>query len=154
MLTITKPAGGTLSAAGAGIRCGTRGSDCTASRPNGELIELTPEADAGFTFSGYIGDCAPGGRTIMTNAARTCGGTFVKIESAGPPPGATQTLTIAPMPTGGTLEGVDILCGTKGTVCSANPSRRRGGRNCIRPPIPTTRSWDSRATAFRSATRR
>ena len=28
--------------------------------------------------------------------------------------GATQTLTIAPVPTGGTLEGVDILCGTEG----------------------------------------
>src|SRR4029079_797468 len=31
---------------------------------------------------------------------------------------ATQTLTITP-PTGGTLEGVDILCGTKGSGCTA-----------------------------------
>jgi hypothetical protein len=116
VLTINKPIGGTLSAAG--IRCGTRGSDCSATRPNGDPIELTPDADAGFTFAGYSGDCAPVGRTIMT-MPRTCGATFVK-EVAGPAAGATQTLTIAPVPTGGTLEGVDILCGTKGSVCSAN----------------------------------
>ena len=118
LLTITKPVGGTLSAAG--IRCGTRGSDCSASRPNGDPIELTPVADAGFTFAGYTGDCAPGGRTIMTTP-RTCSATFVKDnDTAGPPPGATQMLTIAPVPTGGTLEGVDILCGSKGSICSAN----------------------------------
>ena len=118
LLTITKPTGGTLSAAG--IRCGTRGADCTASRPKGDAIELTPDADAGFTFVGYTGDCAPGGRTIMT-APRTCGATFAQSSpTAGTAtPGPTQTLTITP-PTGGTLEGVDILCGTKGTVCSAN----------------------------------
>jgi hypothetical protein len=118
LLTITKPTGGTLSAAG--IHCGTRGADCTASRPKGDTIELTPEADAGFTFAGYTGDCAPGGRTIMTTP-RTCGATFAQSTPGGgaPPAGATQTLTITP-PTGGTLEGVDILCGTKGTVCSAN----------------------------------
>ena len=29
-------------------------------------------------------------------------------------------MTIEPVPTGGTLEGVDIICGTKGSICSAN----------------------------------
>jgi tetratricopeptide (TPR) repeat protein len=33
---------------------------------------------------------------------------------------ATQLLTIAPVPIGGTLAGVDINCGTRGSVCSAN----------------------------------
>jgi serine/threonine protein kinase len=116
LLTITKPVGGTLSMAG--INCGTRGADCSTSRPNGDRIELTPEADAGFTFVGYTGDCAPGGRTIMT-APRICGATFA--PDVPPPPGAaTQLLTIAPVPSGGTLEGVDILCGSKGSICSAN----------------------------------
>jgi hypothetical protein len=118
LLTITKPVGGTVLAPG--ITCGTRGSDCSVSRPKGDPIELTPQADAGFTFVGYTGDCAPSGRTIM-NAARTCGATFVKSDDApDTTKGATQVMTIAPVPTHGTLEGVDIICGSKGSVCSAN----------------------------------
>src|SRR6185369_10567505 len=73
LLTVTKPVGGTLSATG--IRCGTHGNDCSTSRPKGEPIELLPEADAGFVFAGYTGDCAPGGRTLM-NGPRTCGARF------------------------------------------------------------------------------
>jgi TIR domain/Divergent InlB B-repeat domain len=115
LLTITRPAGGTISATG--IRCGTRGSDCSTSRPKGESIELTPEADAGFAFVGYTGDCAPGGRTIMS-APRLCGATFEAISTV--PAVTTQALRIAPVPTGGTLLGIDINCGTMGSVCSAS----------------------------------
>ena len=78
LLTITKPNGGTI--LGSGIRCGTRGVDCSAERPKGDPIELTSEADAGFIFVGYTGDCAPGGRTIMTTA-RICSATFVPAEA-------------------------------------------------------------------------
>jgi hypothetical protein len=88
-------------------------------RPKGDPVELTPQADAGFTFAGYTGDCAPAGRTVMT-AARTCGAVFSKTEATAAPIGATQALTIAPVPKNGTLEGVDIICGSKGSVCSAN----------------------------------
>jgi serine/threonine-protein kinase len=117
LLTITRPVGGTLT--GPGITCGTRGADCTVSRPTGDPIELTPEADADYAFSGYTGDCAPGGRTIMSRP-RTCGATFTKVEpTAAAPAAATQVITITPVPTGGTIEGVDIICGTKGTACSA-----------------------------------
>jgi serine/threonine protein kinase len=115
LLTITQPVGGTLSAAG--IKCGTHGSDCLVNRPKGESIELTPEADAGFIFVGYTGDCAPGGRTVMTSP-RTCGATFEAVPAQ--PPETTHMLTISPVPTGGTLEGIDILCGSKRTACSAN----------------------------------
>ncbi len=114
LLTVSRPTGGTLS--GPGIRCGTLGSDCSARRADGETVELTAQADNGFVLRGYTGDCAPGGLMIM-KSARTCGATFDRIEA---PPAATQTLTISPVPTGGTLEGIDILCGTKGSVCSAN----------------------------------
>ena len=114
LLTITKPEGGTISAAG--ITCGTQGMDCSTNRPKGDAIELRPEADAGFAFVGYTGDCAPGGRTVMT-APRTCGATFAPVEAVAP--ATTQLLTIAPVPTGGTIEGVDIICGTKGSICSA-----------------------------------
>ena len=115
LLTITRPAGGTISAPG--IRCGTRGSDCSTNRPRGESIELTPEADAGFALVGYTGDCAPGGRTIMS-APRHCGATFEAIPTV--PAVTTQALRIAPVPRGGTLLGIDINCGTMGSVCSAN----------------------------------
>ena len=116
LLTITKSEGGTLSAAG--IRCGTRGSDCSTARPNGDAIELTPQADAGYTFVEYTGDCAPGGRTIMTST-RTCGAIFTRDAAPATPAGATQLLTVLPQ-TGGTVEGVDIVCGTKGSACAAN----------------------------------
>ena len=112
-VTITRPTGGTVSAAG--IKCGTGGSACSTSRPEGEVIELLPEPDAGFAFESYTGDCAPGGRTRMTEP-RTCGATFVPIAVS--PPAATQLLTIAPVPSGGTIKGVDIECGSKGAVCS------------------------------------
>jgi hypothetical protein len=115
LLTITRPANGTITASG--IRCGTRGNDCTANRPKDEAVELSPEPDAGFTFVGYTGDCAPGGRTVMSTA-RTCGAAFEPITVAAA--STTRSLTINPIPTGGTVEGIDILCGTKGTACQAN----------------------------------
>jgi serine/threonine protein kinase len=117
VLTVTKPSGGTLS--GSGVRCGTLGGDCSVRRPDGETVELTAQADPGFAFRGYTGDCAPGGLMVM-NGAKTCGATFetIPVEPARPG-GPTQTLTILPVPTGGTLEGIDIICGTKGSICTA-----------------------------------
>jgi Divergent InlB B-repeat domain len=116
LLTVTKPTGGTL--VGPGIKCGTQGSDCATRASNGATIELTGQADAGYVFRGYIGDCAPGGLMIM-KAGRTCGATFEPMEKQAPGV-ATQTLTISPVPSGGTLQGIDIMCGTTGSVCSAN----------------------------------
>jgi serine/threonine protein kinase len=130
LLTITKPVGGTISSAG--IRCGTRGADCSTHRPNGDAIELTFEEDAGYAFVGYTGDCAPSGWTVMT-AARTCGATFEAVPAA--PPVTTQLLKISPVPTGGTLEGVDILCGTKGSVCEAqHPEGVRVDLHAVKDP--------------------
>jgi len=96
LLTITKPVGGTISTTG--IICGTRGSDCSTSRPKGDAIELTPEADSGFAFSGYTGDCAPGGRTTMV-AARTCGGAVPPtwLRAATEPSGVSTRFTSAPI---------------------------------------------------------
>jgi serine/threonine protein kinase len=115
LLTIAKPANGTISASG--INCGTDGDECTTRRPEGEIVELILKPDAGFAFARYIGDCAPAGRTLMT-APRNCSVEFGPVETA--PVEVTQTLTISPVPIGGSLEGVDIICGTKGSVCSAN----------------------------------
>jgi serine/threonine protein kinase len=117
LLTITRPVGGTLSAAG--INCGTRGNDCATNFKRGELVELRPEADAGYVFVGYTGPCAPAGRVTMSDA-RTCGANFELAQLPATTAAATQVLTISPVPTGGTLEGVDIVCGTKGSACTAN----------------------------------
>ena len=72
-LTITKPAGGSILSRG--VSCGTLGSDCTVTRPDGEAVELQAQPDEGYVFAGYTGDCAAGGRTIMSEA-RTCGARF------------------------------------------------------------------------------
>jgi Divergent InlB B-repeat domain len=113
-LTITKPTGGSI--LGRGVSCGTLGSDCTVTRPDGEAVELQAQPDEGFLFAGYTGDCAAGGRTIMSEA-RTCGARFDPIPKA--PPAAQLALTITP-PKGGTIVAMGITCGTQHAECSAS----------------------------------
>jgi hypothetical protein len=68
-------------------------------------------------FSGYTGDCAPAGRTSMTEP-RTCGATFDRV--AAPAAAATFRLTIT-KPEGGTVVGNGgIYCGTNGAMCTAD----------------------------------
>lgn len=114
MLTVSKPVGGTI--LGPKIECGTRGSDCSVSLTNGEAVELVAQPDDGYVFSGFTGDCAPTGRIAMTQA-RTCGATFDKVADAAA--AATFPLTIT-KPTGGTVLGVRIMCGTAGSDCSTD----------------------------------
>jgi hypothetical protein len=115
LLTITKPMGGTISSSG--IKCGTRGSDCSTTLATGEPVELEAVADEGFAFSGFTGDCAPTGRIMMT-LPRTCGAAFEMLSKTAP--AAVWPLTITP-PKGGTiLAAGDIQCGTLDSRCSAN----------------------------------
>jgi serine/threonine protein kinase len=116
-LTITKPEGGTLSSRG--IKCGTTGNDCVTQLNKGETVDLRADPDQGFVFGGFTGDCAGNGRTIMT-VARTCGATFSRIAAA--PAVPLEALTIV-APTGGTIVGEGITCGTLGTDCSTNLPR-------------------------------
>ena len=86
LLTIAPvPTGGTIE--GLDIICGTKGSACSVSHPDGVPVELHPTADPGFTFMGFLGDCKPLGHTQMTGP-RTCGATFspTAVVSAVPPP--------------------------------------------------------------------
>ena len=119
LLTITKPTGGTLSAAG--IRCGTRGADCTAQPAERRRDRIDPRADAGFTFAGLHR------RLRARRANHHDRAAHLRRDLRQSSPAAATTPLDADAdaddragPTGGTLEGVDILCGTKGTVCSAN----------------------------------
>jgi hypothetical protein len=115
LLTITKPDGGTI--LGPGIECGTGASRCTTTIPTGESVELSTEADKDYVWSGYTGDCAPTGRTAMTEA-RTCGATFDRVARQVAP--VTFRLTIT-KPEGGTVVGAGgILCGTNGLTCTAD----------------------------------
>ena len=115
LLTITTPVGGTISSAG--IRCGTRGSDCSTTHREGDAVELSAEPDEGFSFSGFTGDCAPTGRIAMTGS-RTCSATFERTVLTAPP--VLWPLTIKP-PTGGTiLAAGGIECGSFGTGCATN----------------------------------
>ena len=115
LLTITKPVGGTIK--GPGIECGTSGTRCSTAVTTGEVIELDPQPDKDYVFSGYTGDCAPVGRTSMTEP-RTCGATFDRV--AAPIAAATFRLTIT-KPEGGTVVGNGgIYCGTNGSICTAD----------------------------------
>ena len=116
MLTITKPTGGTVT--GPGIRCGTGGSQCSTTVATGEPIELATDADKGFVWTGYTGDCAPAGRASM-DGPKTCGATFGPVVDGGTAP-VTFRLTVT-KPEGGTVVVAGgILCGTAGSTCSAD----------------------------------
>jgi hypothetical protein len=115
LLTLDKPVGGTI--VGPGLRCGTRGTECSTTRPTGDVVELEAQADDRYVFSGWNGDCAPTGRMSITEPRR-CGAAFDPVTT--PPRGVTFTLSIT-KPTGGTVIGAgDILCGTLGSNCSAD----------------------------------
>jgi len=115
VLTITKPTGGTI--LGPGIECGTSGGRCSNTITTGEAVELDTRPDKDYVFSGYTGDCAPAGRTAMTEP-RTCGATFGRVEGAAPP--VTFRLTII-KPVGGTVVGSGgIFCGVNGSTCTAD----------------------------------
>jgi Divergent InlB B-repeat domain len=82
-LTITKPSGGTVMLA-PDIVCGALQSMCSTNVAGGAHIKLDVQAEPGFAFLHFTGDCAPEGETTMTQA-RTCGATFGPAPAQGPP---------------------------------------------------------------------
>lgn len=74
-LTISKPQGGSV--VGVGMLCGTIGSTCTSDVPIGQPVTLNPQADDGYSFEQFTGDCPSNGEMTMTSA-KTCGAVFSK----------------------------------------------------------------------------
>jgi hypothetical protein len=90
LLTIEKPAGGTIVGDG-GISCGTLGSTCSAPIQDGTQVVLNFQSDKDFQFMQFTGDCGPEGKFTMTGA-RTCGASFAPTPTpiaVGPRPSAT-----------------------------------------------------------------
>ena len=106
-LTVTPPTHGTVT--GAGIACGTGGSDCTETYDYGTGVVLTAAADTGYNFGGWTGSCTgTGACSLAMTAARTVAATFT-IQR--------HTLVVTP-PTNGTVTANGINCGTGGSDCT------------------------------------
>ena len=76
-LTVSKTGSGNITSSPSGIDCG---SSCSLSFNHGQGVTLTAEAEVGFTFSGWSGDCSGTGACQVTlNAPRNVSATFTQI---------------------------------------------------------------------------
>ena len=106
-LTVATPTHGTIT--GAGITCGTGGSDCTETYDYGTVVPLTATPDTGYGLSAWTGACTgTGACSVAMTAARTLGAAFAVQR---------YTLTVT-TPTHGTIAGTGITCGTGGSDCT------------------------------------
>jgi hypothetical protein len=115
LLTITPPKGGTVFANG--IACGSAGTQCAAAQSAGGSLTLRAQADAGFRFAGFTGDCDRAG-TVVMSAPRTCGASFLS-EGGGGSTAASFVLTVQ-RPRDGAIIGDAINCGD---ACQAGRPR-------------------------------
>ncbi len=114
-LTVTTPANGTVT--GGGISCGTSGTGtCSVTYASATSVTLTAAPASGYAFTSWGGSCAgtSASTTVTVDGVKTCTATF----TAGLPTGPPYTMTISPAPTGGTITGAGLNCGTGGSVCS------------------------------------
>ena len=109
-LTVTPAAGGKIQ--GAGINCGGGGSACAVTMPASMTLGLSATASAGYMFTNWTGDCTGTTTSQWLSLAgpRACSAVFTPVA-------VTYSLTITPVPTGGTVTGNGLACGTGGAVC-------------------------------------
>jgi len=110
-LTVTPAAGGKIQ--GAGINCGAGGAACTVTMPASMTLGLSATASAGYTFTNWTGDCTGTTTSQWLSLAgpRACSAVFTAVAQE-------YSLTIAPVPTGGTVTGHGLTCGTGGSTCA------------------------------------
>ena len=130
-LTITRPRNGTI--VGPGIECGTGGSRCKAPQPAGSAVLLRVQPDSGFVFVRFTGDCDAGGLTVMSGP-KQCAVSILSLKDWVPNEAGYPTLTIT-RPTGGSVIGNGIECGTGGAACSAPQPGARQVRLLARPDV-------------------
>jgi uncharacterized repeat protein (TIGR02543 family) len=119
-LTVARPSGGTVRAAG--INCGTKGRSCDVTMPGPMTLGVQATADSGYRFLEWTGNCSGSGSSypLALEGPRSCGASFIPAGSTlfEPPPSPDPyTLTIT-RPSGGTVQAAGINCGTKGKICS------------------------------------
>jgi hypothetical protein len=130
-LTISRPRNGTI--VGPGIECGTGGSRCKAQQPAGSTVLLRVQPDAGFFFLRFTGDCDAGGLTVMSGP-KQCAVSILSVKDGVSNEAGYPTLTVT-KPTGGTVIGNGIECGTLGSACSAPQPAARQVRLSARPDV-------------------
>ena len=110
-LTVTVPTGGKIQ--GAGIMCGLGYTACSVTMPASMTLGLTAVAATGYTFTNWTGDCTGTTTSQWVSLAgpRACSAVFTQVVE-------THTLTIAPVPTGGTVTGAGVSCGSGGSTCA------------------------------------
>jgi serine/threonine protein kinase len=92
----------------------------------GAAIGVLVLASVGIWRSGVFGPSGSRPATSVPTEPTVATMPTPLADPALPPPpaaaataaGPTQVITITPVPTGGTIEGLNIICGTKGTACS------------------------------------
>jgi hypothetical protein len=75
-LTVTRPIGGTVKAAG--IDCGTKGKQCSVTMPAALWIGLQATPDRGYVFTGWSSHCSGSqpSYSLALTGPRTCGAVF------------------------------------------------------------------------------
>jgi len=113
-LNVTPPSGGTVT--GGGITCGAGGAACSVTFPSSTPVTLTATPDATHSFASWGGSCSGTGATttVTVDGVKTCTATFGALAM-----GAPYTMTISPVPSGGTVTGAGLNCGAGGSACSA-----------------------------------
>ena len=76
-LTITRPSGGRVNAAG--IDCGTKGKQCSVTMPAPLWLGIQATPDAGYSFTGWTGNCSgtQPSYSLALAGPRTCSATFI-----------------------------------------------------------------------------